>query len=542
MMEIKKILESSYAQLCIIFIVIVLLKEMDVISPNDINFMLFVYILPLFCIPALLRLKNDEQNDNKKIQHVWLILLILALFVFIVRIIPYLHTQVPLGYDPGFYKYAIEIYIDNLPHIPESTLPDWLKSMYPQGLFILTDILYIFAGYDAMQFFKIFFPFLCALLILPVFILTRQLFNERSAVIATLLYAISYTQYTMFTYLYFKNVIGLILLLLAIYLLEKKKFTPLVLMFAGLGIYHRPEFLLFSLILIPYFIRSRKKEIIFVVVATAILIAPFWLPRLEYNLPVISGIVETAVSNVQTVESSGGGGTFFGFEVYEWVSLAYLPFGLIGLIYVLLNKKWSGLLYGFLINSAIVVFQLFFFKRLIISLDLLLIILAGAGLNYGFLESKLISRKLGIAAVSLLLISSGIILADQITHVRPLLSDNQLQTIEQMAYNTEPDAYIFATNYDAPWVLGWSNREVIAPGLFNYKMYDKSEWLRFLGTKDVEFSNELLSAWDDPVYIYYSVNYFNRLELEKFEKSNATLLCDNSSIIYKITPTSVGLT
>jgi hypothetical protein len=111
-----------------------------------------------------------------------------------------------------------------------------------------------------------------------------------------------------------------------------------------------------------------------------------------------------------------------------------------------------------------------------------------------------------------------------------------------MAYNTEPDAYIFATSYDAPWVLGWSNREVIAPGLFNYKMYDKSEWLRFLGTKDVEFSNELLSAWDDPVYIYYSVNYFNRLELEKFEKSNATLLCDNSSIIYKITPTSVGLT
>ncbi|MCD4843367.1 MAG: hypothetical protein K8R25_02665 [Methanosarcinales archaeon] len=541
MMDVRKTLESSYAQLCILFVVAVLLKELSIIASNDINFMLFVYILPLFCIPALLGLKNNEQNDNKKIPRIWLILLILALFIFIVRIIPYFHTQVPLGYDPGFYKYAIETYIDNLPHIPESTLPGWLKSMYPQGLFILTDMLYIFAGYDAMQFFKIFFPFLCALLILPVFILTRQLFNERCAVIAALLYAISYTQYTMFTYLYLKNVIGLILLLLAIYLLEKKKFTPLVLMFAGLGIYHRPEFLLFSLILIPYFIRAGKKEIILVVVATALLIAPFWIPRLEYNLPMIHGLFNAAVTNIQTSEPSGGGGTFFGFETYEWVSLAYLPFGLIGLIYVLLKKKWSGLLYGFLINSAIVVFQLFFFKRLIISLDLLLIILAGAGLNYGFLESKLISKKLGIAVVVLLLISSGIILTDQVTHVRPLISDEQLQTIEQMAYNTEPDAYIFATSYDAPWVLGWSDREVIAPGLFNYRMYTKSEWLRFLGTKDVEFSNEILSAWDDPVYIYYSVNYLNRFELEKFEKSNATLLCNNESVIYQILP-PVGLT
>ncbi|HUV81564.1 MAG TPA: hypothetical protein VMW53_00600 [archaeon] len=44
----------------------------------------------------------------------------------------------------------------------------------------------------------------------------------------------------MFTHLYFKNVIGLI------FLLERKKYAPLVLMYAALGIYHRPEFCNYS--------------------------------------------------------------------------------------------------------------------------------------------------------------------------------------------------------------------------------------------------------------------------------------------------------
>lgn len=529
-MVLKKILESSYVQLCMVFVVAVLLKELNIIPSYYLNFKLFAYILPLFSIPALLELKK---SGSIAVPRTGLILLILFAFILLARLVPYLHTQVPLGYDPGFYKYAIEMYTNSLPDIPESTLPDWLKMMYPQGLLVLTDILHIFAGFNAVQFFKILFPFLCALLVLPVYILTRSLFDERSAVIASMLYALSYTQYTMFTFLYFKNIIGLMLLLLAIYLLERKKYAPLVLMYAALGIYHRPEFLLFSLILIPYFLRARDKNIIFTILATAILIAPFWLPRLEYNLPMIRGVAETAITNIQ-VSQAAGGGTFFGFEKYEWVSLAYLPFGLIGVIYVLLQKKWSGLLYGFLINAVIVVFQLFFFKRLIISLDILLIIFAGVGLNYGFLESKLISKKLGTAAVILLLASSGIVLIDQVSHAKPLINDNQLESIQWLASNTEPDAYILATSYDAPWVLGWSEHRVIAPGLFQWDTHNRSEWLEFLRTKDAGVANEFLSAWDGPIYVYHSKNFRNWIELEKFANSNSTLLCNNESIIYAV--------
>lgn len=523
-------IESSYVQLCLIFVLVVLLKELDVLPSYYLNFKLFAYILPLLSIPALLHLKRVEHS---KVPHTGHILLILCVFIFVVRLIPYFHTGVTLGYDPGFYKYAIEMYIDNLPNIPESTLPDWLKSMYPQGLFVLTDTLHIFAGFNAVQFFKILFPFLCSLLILPVFILTRYLFDERSAIIATLLYALSYTQYTMFTFLYLKNVIGLIFLLLAIYLLEKKKYTPLVIMYAALGIYHRPEFLLFSLILIPYFLHLRDRMIIPVVLATAILIAPFWLPRLADNLLMLQGVAETAATNIQAASTSGGGGTFFGFETYEWVSLAYLPFGLIGVLYMLFQKKWNSLLYGFLINASIVVFQLFFYKRLIIPFDILLIVLAGAGLNYGFLESKVVSKKLGSIAVILLLISSGIILVDQTANARPLINDDQLETIEWLASNTEPDAYILATSYDAPWVLGWSDRKVIAPGLFQWDKHNRSRWVQFLRTEDVDEAKDFLSEWDGPIYIYHSKNRGNYINLQKFDNNEFIPEWNNQSIVYK---------
>ncbi len=528
-MSLKNNFASSYVQLCIIFVLALLLKELNILPFYYLNFKLFAYILPILSIPAILKLKK---SDTPTIPHKGLILLILFTFIFATRLIPYLHTQVPLGYDPGFYKYAIEMYTNSLPNIPESTLPAWLKSMYPQGLFVLTDVLHIFAGFDAIGFFKILFPFLCALLVLPVFILTRDLFDERSAVIASILYALSYTQYTVFTYLYFKNVLGLIFLLLAIFLLERKKYAPLILMYAALGIYHRPEFLLFSLIVVVYFLRIRDKNIIYAVIATALLIAPFWLPRLGDNLLMLQGVTETAITNIQ-ISQPQGGGTFFGFEKYEWVSLAYLPFGLIGVIYVLLQKKWSGLLYGFLINAAIVVFQLFFFKRLIISLDILLIIFAGVGLNYGFLQSE-VPKKLGLAAVLLLLISSGIVLMDQATHSRPLVSNEQLDAVKWLASNTEPDAYIIATSHDAPWVLGWSERRVIAPGLFEWDKHNRSEWIKFLVTKDADISNDFLSMWEGPIYVYKSKNIGNNLELEKFANSNSTLLHDDESVIYKL--------
>ena len=143
-----------------------------------------------------------------------------------------------------------------------------------------------------------------AFAVLPVFLVARKLFGPKVALIAALLYVVSFTQYSVFTYAYIKNVIGLCLLLFAIYALEDRRHVLLGLMYAGLGIFHRPEFLLLSLLLIPYFIKTRDKKLIISAVIAAGLIMPFWLPRLDLYIGVIT-------------EAVGGAGTFFDFAFFN---------------------------------------------------------------------------------------------------------------------------------------------------------------------------------------------------------------------------------
>lgn len=524
----KKIIESSYIQLAIIFIIAVFLKEIGILPISSINFILFAFILPVFAIAAVLRSRKDEIH---KVRYATVIILIIALFIFTVRVIPYSNNSVPLGYDPGIYKYAMDTYIGSLPQIPEGNLPLWIKVTFEQGVLVLMDVIYIFTSITPQDSFLYLMPFFCAILVLPLFILTRAIFNEPAALIASILYAVSYTQYTAFTYLYFKNIFGLFFLLLAIYALERRKYILLSVMYAALGIYHRPEFLLFSLILIPYFIKNRSKGIIYATLIAALLVLPFWLERLMINLEMISGIGQTMISSLQgeTVQ----GGTFFGPEEYKWFSLAYLPFGLIGALYLLIQKKWSTILFYLLINGIIVAFKLFFYNRLIISLDIVLIILASAGIYYVFLKSKDAPRYVTVTAVCLLIFASGVITLENAYTSKPLINEKQLDTVRWISSNTPSDSYVLATSYDAPWVLGWSNRRVLAPGLFEWDNSGKGKWLGFLATRDPSEADNFLRKNNAEVYIFYSFNKFNWMNLEKFNNSSFTKILMKDAVIYR---------
>lgn len=524
----KKIIESSYIQLAIIFTITIFLKEIGVLQVSSINFILFAFILPIFAIAALLRAGGDEIH---KVRYAVVIIVLIVLFVFIVRVIPYSNNSVPLGYDPGIYKYAMDTYIGSLPQIPERDLPLWIKVTFEQGILVLMDVMHIFTSITPQDSFLYLMPFFCAILVLPVFILTRAIFNESAALIASILYAVSYTQYTAFTYLYFKNILGLFFLLLAIYALEKKKYILLGIMYAALGIYHRPEFLLFSLILIPYFIKNRSKGIISATLIAAILILPFWFERFIMNLEMISGVGQTLISSLQG--ETIGGGTFFGPDEYKWFSLAYLPFGLIGILYLLVQKKWNALLFYLLINGAIVVFKLFFYNRLIISLDIVLIILASAGIYHAFLKSKDVPRYVTVAAVCLLVFASGIITLESAYTSKPLINEKQLDAVGWISSNTPPDSYVLATSYDAPWVLGWSNRKVLAPGMFEWDNSGKEKWLKFLATNDSSEAENFLKKHDAKVYIFYSFNKFNWMNLEKFNNSSFTKILIKDAVVYR---------
>jgi len=526
--KISKVIDLSYLQLALIFIILVLLRELEILSPTF-NYELFAYILPLFAIPALLAPRPSETRSLKVALP---ILLTAFLFALSVRLFPHTNSSVPLGYDPGIYKHTLELYASALPQIPEAGLADWVKEMMPQGLPVLSDTMHVVAGTDALQLMNYLFPLLGAFLVFPVFVVTRGLFGQRAGLAAAVLYAVSYTQFDVFTMFYFKNVLGLMFLLFSIYALEKKRYGLMAVMFAALGIFHRPEFLLFALILIPYFILHRQKGIVFGALGAAALIALFWIPRWEANWTVLSGTIGTAITNIETGEAVGGG-TFFDFAAYRAVSLAYLPFTLIGALYLVMRRNWNSILLYSVISSIIVVFQLFFFKRFIIPLDIAFVILAAVGIEHTLLRRGEMLKVAAVIVVLLLIVVAGIPTVDTTRGVRPLITEQQLEAVQWIADNTEEDAYVLATSYDAPWVLGWSGRRVIAPGLFEWNVHGKQEWVNFLKAGDVETAEIFLAAYQAPIYIYHSQNQGNYLNLEKFQNPSFVEAYREGAVVYR---------
>jgi len=514
--RIARIIELSFLPVAGVFLTLFLLEQLGALS-FCLRYDLLVCALPLLAIPGLLKIGPSEAKFHSGLFFLLAASILLALGL---RLFPLIRNSIPLGYDPGFYKYTMELYSNCLPSIPETELAPWIKQMFEQGLFVLSDITHMIAGVSSLDNIKYLFPVLGVLVILPLFVVTRSLFNTRIGIIASLLYAVSCTQYTAFTMLYFKNIIGILILLLAIYALEKKNYGLIAIMFAALGIFHRPEFLLFALILIIYFILNRgRRSIILAVGVSAVLIAPFWIPRLTVYWDAISGGI--------------GEGTFFSYNTYFFVALAYMPFAVIGIMYLILNKRFNSLFIFFTLTCIIVIFQLFFFNRFIIMLDIAIVIMAAVGIEYSLLQKKGILMAASSAAIVLIVIVSVYPTLTEAYEIKPRLNTDQLQALEWIKHNSEHDAFVLATSSDAPWVLGWSERKVVAPGLFDWYIQTKEEWFNFFESDDPEVAKQFMEAYDGPVYIFCSNNPGTDLDPDKFENGFFRKVYDKGSRVYK---------
>lgn len=522
------IVESSYITLVLIFLILTLLKNLDVLSV-PVNYQLFAYALPFFALPLLLLPKLAGAGQPRGTLPILLAAFLLA---FLVRLFPRVHSSVPLGYDPGFYKYMLELYTSSLPQIPEADLVTWVRDMFPQGLPVLSDVMHLVAGTNSLMLINYLFPLLGALVVFPVFVVARNLFGQRVGMIASLLYAVSYAQFHTFAMFYFNNVLGLLFLLLAIHALEKRNYGMMAFMFAALGIFHYVEFLLFALILVPYFLLHRRVGIVFAALGTALLIAPFWLSRWEIIRDILLPAASIAATNIATgAEASGG--TFIDLGTYIKVSLAYLPFAITGAACLVMRRNWNSLLFYFVINFIIAVFKVFFFRRFLIPLDIAMVILAAVGIENTLLNPRATKRVVAVAASILVIVATGTVTAKMANDARPAINDEQMAAIEWIRENTEKDAWVLATNLDGPWLLGWSQRRVIAPGLFQWDVHNEAEWLDFLSTADPEAVPRFLSAYQGTIYVYYARNSGGKFNLDKFGGRYFQKLRDDKAVIYK---------
>lgn len=430
----------------------------------------------------------------------WFFWTSLILFIAL-RGYPYLSTSVPLGYDAGLYLYLFKKY-NQLPIWAYRELSGWAASQFPLGIAFIGRLFTSFIPPE-----RLLVPLVIAfsiLLFVSVYILARRLWGKREAVWAVFILTASAIQYHTYWYYYAKQIFGSSLLLFTIYFLIGSSWwaVPLAVL---ISYTHEPTFIVLISALIAGFIMEKSKRPYYATVSavTAIFTALYYLPRYavtvrQYVAPVVSSLIPPQMGGAMGVSS----GTFYDLLPALFLALPYLPFGVLGVLGQWHDKKTAPLLGALIGSCVIIVFGLFLWRRFIIYADLFVILYAGYGIAHlieKYKKPRLILRLLSVYA--LILVAFIGMYVYKTGH--PEIFDDELKEIKLLA-QTEPDAYVLVTDQEyMPYVYGWSDRKVIAPGYGEYDIYwTIPQWREFWGSNSREKEKQLLLLLPKPLYIY----------------------------------------
>jgi hypothetical protein len=499
-------IKNTFTQLIILYTIVIVLILINILGKFSIQLNIASLIIALTAIPII------KKTDLNLPTYLVAIPMVLTLAL---RIIPYINNTIPLGYDAGIYKYGIETF-------QGINSTEWAKGTFTPIFIYLTTILRTFFTTNTiLTYLLILFNLLIPL---TLYITTKEYFNKSIAIISTVIYSLSIIQFKLFTYLYFKNILAIPLLLLTFYFYKKKRTKLFILMAALTGATHRPTFLILALSYLALIIKQRSKKDLMNLIKIGVLTLIFYLGFIKQAiLPLIAPVTQSLM------QPGTSPGTFIDFFTYQYSILTYLPFALIGLFYLIKQKDYNLIFFSTVISLAIVYFQFFFFNRFIIHLDLFLIILAGIGF------STLIQyrKRLGTIITIILLISAGVLVTQEALNTKPLITNGELEAIQYLQ-NTEEDAYVMTTaSLYSPYVLGYSERKTIAPGLFEYNKHDKQEWINFWATKKIEEIKQFLNEYQKPLYIFVGEKQPNNIE--QFNECFTTYYENNNNKIYKYT-------
>ncbi len=423
------------------------------------------------------------------------------------RFVPYFDNGIPLGYDPGIYKASFESYRDNMPERYDDG--SWLNMMIPPGVPMITNVFYLL-GFDTNFILIYGLIFFDLLNLLMVYLVSREFFGRDVAVLNSFIFSISTVQLLAFWFGYYKNIVGIFLILLTIYLIQKKMWGLAVFSGGFLGGVHRPTFLVYGVSHLVNWFRRFGFGLFFSGLGILGLTIGFYLKDIySYIFNFLFRIVGDVVGIV-----SDGGGTFLTIEMFEFAVLAYLLFGIVG---ILNYRKFDFLSVSFWFLFVMVYFELFFFKRFIIHLNLFLILFSGYGL---YLVLANLSKFKRSVLLGLLVLSSVFFSYSYSQSLEPLITEDELSAIEWMSIQ-DGEYAMSLDKYYSPWVLGWSSKKTIAPGLFDENKWNEEEWRVFWNGNSSLKHEMIVFDYGNDVMIFqgkYKVNDDDFQDEEYFEK------------------------
>lgn len=445
-----------------------------------------------------------------------MIAILLCLGVYIVsRSFPFRFLVIPLGYDPWLYRSMFLAYDALGSTRAFDQLPNRILTMYEPLLGMVGALVLRITGGEWSDMVLTRGIVLCgALPMLWVGILSRR--RSISAWLFAVFFAIfSFAQYQVFWWQYRKQLLAMFFLLVILWWRERGKILHMIPLLSWVFLLHRPAAVILlgvSLLRWGWMVRRREWKQFGMLVGSiffALAIAlPLLLPfRETLVLPMIWPFFsEIDLPSLHDVFQQGG--TFLTLSEYFWLSWIVV---LLSLWWVVREKKqniswWTISILAYALLCVWVFWQWFFFQRMIGYFDLFVVLFAGsacAGLRqWNWIKKSLV----------LLLCVFQISMRWYRTYrtYRPLIEEQEFAFLSQIGKQIPADAIIIVPGIDySPWVQGWTQREVLAPGLFDLNrrwLLDQERTTKWLAVsakeKCVALFHEYPEMRTQPVYLW----------------------------------------
>lgn len=161
-------------------------------------------------------------------------------------------------------------------------------------------------------------------------------------------------------------------------------------------------------------------------------------------------------------------------------------------------------------------------------MDISLIILSAYGFSIIINDKK----KIGIAILSILLLTLAFSSFSYSINSKPLINNDELSAISYF-HNIPSSAFAMSTSsYYSTWLQGYSGRRVIAPGLFDYDVHTQSQWNEFWTSTNINTTKSFLDDYNKELYIF--IGQKQRDNLNQFKDKCLSLVYNqNGNKIYK---------
>lgn len=442
-------------------------------------------------------LLNDEKklipNDLTSRQGVFF--LFLALLLVITRVFPFFFSSDPFGYDSGIYRYEIWSSFQQL--------PSYVSNLF-LGLPLVSNVFFLFDGsLDSVFLLLILFSGILPGLVFMM--VARTSWGRGVGIMALFLFVFSLSQWRVYEMVLLKQLIALAFVFFGFWLFHVRSFL-VVLVGAFLALLQPLDAFLLVISAFFFFLyvlvcrlpeRRYFGTLFFLGLAGVLFFAwlepAFWRHAWE--------IFSVGISQPSQLESSLQQGVFLSLDDYGYQSALLFVLGLLGWFYTLRFSRPTVMHAYLLVLLVWIASQSFFYQRLLIQLDAVL--LCFAAVTVYRLWCHLRSDRFGRLSLSLLAVA--LIAPSLMTWARfqPTIDSPELVSIQSFCSRLPEGVYVAATDASyGPWLRGYCLRQrVFGPGLFEDNRWTEEEWRSFWSGERRSLPS-MLRRYEHDLYFY----------------------------------------